>query len=164
MANLEMTWFKQILLTGSMVLVGGVFVFWSLFGGQNLLTTSASVSSGSEQRAPASAPDIEVTPSAALPKVDSLLKQDLCKNQNISELQSGLDHIQLKGNLCLGAKKIREIQITNQSNGHVATVFVFDETKYQTDVLPLSSGLNDIQARVIYMDGKSEEIAFVIRR
>lgn len=60
----------------------------------------------------------------------------------ISALKVKGRNVFLVGNAC---QKIKNLQITNVSNGFTASVFVLDVKKFRTDQIPLVSGVNEIR-------------------
>lgn len=51
-------------------------------------------------------------------------------------------NVLLVGNAC---QKIKNLQVTNISNGFTASVFVLDVKKFRTDQIPLVLGVNEIR-------------------
>ncbi len=67
---------------------------------------------------------------------------------------------QFNGTLCRG-EKWKQIEIVNQSNGFTASVFARGE-KYQTDLIQLNPGVNQIKVRVTPQKGPVREQTVVV--
>ncbi|UYL10155.1 hypothetical protein B9G69_006125 [Bdellovibrio sp. SKB1291214] len=110
-------------------------------------------------RAPASLPPTTVAPQ----RVDSSLHQsadiDLnCSKKKSSALEIHAGYVQLKGKSCARGVRMGEIQIVNKSNGYTASVFDRGSDKYQTDLIQLQPGENEISIRYENAGQKVEEI------
>lgn len=55
--------------------------------------------------------------------------------------------LQLKGKNCLKSFDQEHIQIVNQTNGYTASVFTLGQNQYQTDLIQLREGENQIKIR-----------------
>jgi hypothetical protein len=72
-------------------------------------------------------------------------------------LQVKGEFIQLQGLNCWENKKPEAVEIINTSNGYSATVFQVGSEKYQTDLIQLSKGLNELKIHYHAMTGHSVE-------
>lgn len=110
-------------------------------------------------RTPASLPPTTVAPQ----KVDSSLHQsadiDLnCTKKKGSALEVHAGYVQFKGKSCSRGVRMGEIQIVNKSNGYTASVFDRGADKYQTDLIQLQPGENEISIRYENAGQQVEEI------
>lgn len=96
-------------------------------------------------RAPASLGSSEAPVKKSL---SQLVDLDLsCTKKLQKELSISGSFVQLKGKNCLKGFKEGQIQIVNQSNGYTASIFAFGRNRYQTDLIQLREGENQIMIR-----------------
>ncbi len=110
------------------------------------------------QRKPASLPPTAVAPQ----KIDSSLHQSADVDLNCSKKNGSLEvhagYVQFKGKSCARGVRMGEIQIVNKSNGYTASVFDRGSDKYQTDLIQLQPGENEISIRYQNSGRQVEEI------
>lgn len=122
-------------------------------------TKIAAMTKEPNTRTPASLPPTTVAPQ----RVDSSLHQsadiDLnCAKKKGSSLEIHAGYVQFKGKSCARGVRMGEIQIVNKSNGYTASVFDRGSDKYQTDLIQLQPGENEISIRYENAGQKVEEI------
>lgn len=66
-------------------------------------------------------------------------------------------YLQLKGKDCSKGKQGPKLSITNKSNGFTAAVFMMSEKEYQTDLIQLNEGENQISIQYQMPSGQVEE-------
>lgn len=66
-------------------------------------------------------------------------------------------YIQLKGRDCTKTTSKKPMTITNKSNGFQASIFEVSKNEYQTDLIQLQNGENQISVKFESAAGKSEE-------
>ncbi|MBO9666272.1 MAG: hypothetical protein J7501_05615 [Bdellovibrio sp.] len=121
------------------------------------VASKASVSVSSRQ--PASIPSSEVVPG----KVETSLHQsadfDLdCTKKSATKLDIKAGYVQFRGKSCVRGFSVSEIEIVNKSNGYTASVFDRGSDKYQTDLIQLKHGDNEIAVRYRSAGKTVEEI------
>lgn len=127
------------------LLLGGPTV-WSVVGHEaeevSAQELSAGESSGQGGRAPASLSPMKPSKISPLAVFDvSCVKG---KGQEISVTEH---FVQIRGKNCLKAAERERIEIVNQSNGYTASVFLSGTDQYQTDLIQLNKGPNEIHIR-----------------
>lgn len=65
--------------------------------------------------------------------------------------------LQLKGKDCTKNGQMPNLSITNKSNGFTASVFLLNDKEYQTDLIQLKEGENQISIQYQTPSGKTEE-------
>lgn len=96
-------------------------------------------------RSPASIPVNLVQPKLSL---HSMMTMDLsCAQKLEPSFQVTGQFIQFKGKNCLKNFKQDHMAIVNKSNGYTASIFPFGKDQYQTDMIQLMSGENEIIIR-----------------
>lgn len=108
-------------------------------------------------RAPASIPASrpEAISTSSLP---SFTQVDLnCSKNKVLEAKLTGGFLQLKGKNCLKDITSSEVQIENKSNGFTASIFQQGIDGYQTDLIQLQKGENEISIRYRDKSGKSVE-------
>ncbi|MFM6928961.1 MAG: hypothetical protein ACKOX6_10890 [Bdellovibrio sp.] len=109
-------------------------------------------------RSPSSVAAVTIVPQ----KVTSTLHQsadfDLnCTKKSADRIAVKGSYLQLRGKSCVRGYAIGQIEIVNKSNGYTASVFDRGSDKYQTDLIQLSKGENEITIRYKAASGKSVE-------
>lgn len=69
--------------------------------------------------------------------------------------------VQLKGRMC-NNEKMKTVEITNLKNGFTASVFNMGTRQYQTDLIQLGQGDNEIRVRITPVKGDVEEQTIVV--
>lgn len=134
-----------IVITFLLVVMLGGSTFASLVQEDDDASSSvAEMHSTPAGRAPASIP-------SAMPMKKSLshlVDMDLsCAAKKSIELKVSGSFLQLKGKNCLKNFKQDRMQIVNQSNGFTASFFEYGSGQYQTDLIQLKEGENQITIR-----------------
>lgn len=114
----------------------------------------------SVDRQPASIPTPEVKPTA---RALELTEWDLsCAKKAAAILKVSAGHVQFHGKNCLQGDQGGDVEIVNRTNGYTASVFFRGSDKYQTDLIQLQSGDNEIAIRYRERSGKTvEEVVLV---
>jgi hypothetical protein len=106
-------------------------------------------------RAPASIPQNAV---AVKPSSMALVDLDLsCAKKPEAVFKISGNFVQLKGKNCLKNFKEDKIEIINKSNGYTASIFPFGRNQYQTDMIQLVNGDNEITIRYGSAEGPRYE-------
>jgi hypothetical protein len=66
-------------------------------------------------------------------------------------------YVQLKGHDCAKNGNLPKLNITNKTNGFTASVFLLSGKEYQTDLIQLKEGDNQISIQYQYPSGRQEE-------
>ena len=139
-----------IIITLLLVSLLGVRTAYSLIDEEELADGVAVVNpiegtGGMPGRAPASIPSKLIQ---AKPSLHSMKTMDLsCTENPESAFKVTGQFIQFKGKNCLKNFKQDHMQIVNKSNGYTASIFPFGKGQYQTDMIQLMSGENEITIR-----------------
>lgn len=152
-----------IAITFVLVALLGARTFSSLMEPDEVVPLSASAAAtvlteNSTARIPASVSPVTVVPQ----KVDSTLHQsadfDLnCTKKSLDKFAVKGSYLQLRGKSCMRGVSVGQIEIVNKSNGYTASVFDRGSDKYQTDLIQLNKGENEIAIRYKAAGGKSVE-------
>lgn len=96
--------------------------------------------------------------------LSQMLDLDLsCSKKMKATFSVSGNYFQLKGKNCLKNFKQEQIQIVNQSNGFTASVFAFGHNQYQTDMIQLREGENEIKIRHQSASGTVFEQTFKVQ-
>ena len=138
-----------IIITLLLVSLLGVRTAYSLIDEEELVDVAAmnsiEISGDSSGRAPASIP---AKLSQVKPSLHSMKNMDLsCAENPESAFKVTGQFIQFKGKNCLKNFKQDHMQIVNKSNGYTASIFPFGKDQYQTDMIQLMNGENEITIR-----------------
>ncbi len=107
----------------------------------------------SSDREPASIPTQAMKVAKPQPHFKNL---DLnCAKKQFSPFNVVGNYVQLQGKNCMSNFKEGDVEITNKSNGFTASVFQSGTDKYQTDLIQLQPGENEITIRYRERTGKS---------
>lgn len=148
-----------IAVTLVLVLLLGARTFLSLTEEEMLpaesAVASASTLASSSSRVPASVP-------VTTHKVGSALEQftqvDLnCSKKAAQTVSIRGAFVQFQGKNCVKGLQEGDVEIINKSNGYTASIFSRGADKYQTDLIQLQSGENEIAIRYRERSGKSVE-------
>ncbi|XGC81283.1 hypothetical protein ACES2L_02150 [Bdellovibrio bacteriovorus] len=151
-----------ILLTLALVLVMAVPTFNTLVSNEEVSEEEVlMVSSLASTRTPASVPQ-----KAAPIKVESALSSftayDLsCTKQALAAVSVSGSFVQFQGKNCLKNYKDGDVEIVNKSNGYTASVFSRGTNNYQTDLIQLQKGENEIAIR--YRQGSGKAVEQIVR-
>ncbi len=86
-----------------------------------------------------------------------------CKKQSLVNVHVEGSYVQLQGKNCLKNFKTGDIEIVNKSNGYTASIFSSGVDQYQTDLIQLRSGDNEIAIRYRERSGKPVEEVIHVR-
>ncbi len=141
-----------------LVLLLGVQTTHSLLNEEVAVSSSqAQLSSAAMSRQPASIPNVDVAPEKV--SYDShVVAHDLnClkKVENNFSVVGG--YFQLKGKNCFKNFHPEKMEIFNRSNGYTASVLPFGREEYQTDMIQLRDGSNEIVIKYKKQDGSEYE-------
>lgn len=148
-----------LIVTFVLVLFLGVPTFMNLTEEDVLIPEAVAAGQGAvlaQGRTPAS------VPTGLTNKVSSALSHlaqlDLrCAKKAASPLRVEGSYVQFEGKNCLRDKTL---EIVNKSNGYTASVFLKGTDKYQTDLIQLQKGDNEITIR--YHDGPGKAVEEVV--
>jgi hypothetical protein len=149
-----------IAITFILVVLLGARTFANLTEADVVASEEANTASVVEpmRRTPASLPPTAVAPQ----KIESSLHQSADVDLNCSKKKGQLEvhagYVQFKGKSCARGVRMGEIQIVNKSNGYTASVFDRGSDKYQTDLIQLQPGENEISIRYENSGRQVEEI------
>lgn len=152
--------FQFIAITFILVVLLGARTFASLTDSDMTITEDVKVTSVAPEteRKPASIPQTSVAPQ----KISSLHQSadlDLnCSKKKDGNLSVHAGYVQFKGKSCVRGGAVSSIQIVNKSNGYTASVFDRGSDKYQTDLIQLQPGENEILIRYENSGRQVEEI------
>ena len=136
------------------------YSFARIYSTTYVTSDRAIVGNNKPARLPASIPP---TAPATVSDIKTKLALDLnCKlNKKMTGQKVVGQWTQLKGHLCKG-DKLKLVEITNLSNGFTASVFNIGTENYQTDLIQLNQGSNQIRVRLTPHKGEVEEKTFTI--
>ena len=155
--------FRFIAVTLVVVVLMGARTFASLTEDEVLPETHeiSSTKTTVSSRSPASVPKKMTSQS------ESALRQftqyDLrCAKKGTQKVSVNSPFLQLQGKHCLKSVNDGEVEIFNKSNGYTASIFQRGSDNYQTDLIQLQKGENEITIRYREPSGKSvEEVVHV---
>ncbi|WP_413289949.1 hypothetical protein [Bdellovibrio sp. HCB337] len=119
-------------------------------------------------RQPASLPSLgspkkEIVIAGAKQELSNLLSNNLisydfaCSKIKTTDFKVEGSYLQLKGKDCSKNSEMPKLNITNKSNGFTASVFVLNGKEYQTDLIQLKEGENQISIQYMSPSGQIEE-------
>jgi len=120
-------------------------------------------------RQPASVPSVMGAPKKSIviqdtkKELSNLLSNNLvsydfsCAKNKPTEFKVEGNYFQLKGKDCNKGSQAPKLSITNKSNGFTAAVFMLNEKEYQTDLIQLKEGENQIFIQYQMPSGQIEE-------
>ncbi len=165
------TEWKFLATTAFLVATIAVPTLASLFAPEDISVEEAQVLRPTELKArqPASLPSISAM--AKKPVVIKDTKQELnnllsnnlisydfaCTKMTSKDFHVEGGYLQLKGKDCNKGVKTPKLSITNKSNGFTAAVFMLNEKEYQTDLIQLQEGENQISIQYQSPSGRIEE-------
>lgn len=142
-----------LFLTFVVVLLMGAPTVWSLTSQVDIADIEEPVSAVEASRGPASVP-----PSPRGIKSLQLTQLDLhCSGKGDRAFVVKGGFVQFRGKNCLKHFDVEKLEIVNKSNGYTASVFVSGVNQYQTDLIQLRSGENEITVRYQEPSGKAVE-------
>lgn len=153
-----------IFVTLVLVLMMGAPTFFSLTDDSDFIESQEPVASVvNASRTPASLPPVTVaTKEKAL---NRFFSYDLsCAKKDVGvplEVRGGF--VQLQGKSCLNKVQRQQVEIINKTNGYTASIFDSGTDKYQTDLIQLADGENEISVRYRESSGKTVESVIRIR-
>ena len=153
---------KFLAITSFIVLALGARTFFSLVEPEEI-PASALASKGTPvigSRAPSS-----VSPQAVevKPKKERFAQHDLnCHKKGANAVVSVTGHmVQIQGRTCVSGFKSSDLEIVNRQNGFTAAVFESGKNEYQTDLIQLEQGDNEITIR--YRERSGTVVEEVVR-
>lgn len=156
---------QLLLITAILVLLMGIPTFNSLIEndevGEDLSTKNIPVSAN--ERSPASLPlkESAVKVHSAFSKFKDYDLNCVKKTNSKKETVVGT-YIQFQGKNCLKNFKDGDVEIFNKSNGYTASTLTSGVGKYQTDLIQLQNGENEIVIRYRERSGKiTEEVVHI---
>lgn len=120
-------------------------------------------------RQPASLPSVVGSPKKSVviqdtkKELNNLLSNNLisydfaCSKLKAADFHVEGGYLQLKGKDCNKGSQAPKLSITNKSNGFTAAVFMLNEKEYQTDLIQLQEGENQITIQYQGPSGRIEE-------
>lgn len=154
-----------LLITLVLVLLLGIPTFHTLTAEEEMpeMVAASMGSAGLEigQRGPASIPAKSKEMASSL--VSPVTSYDLsCSKKALQKISVNGSYVQLQGKNCLKSLSSGDIEIINKSNGYTASIFNSGSNQYQTDLIQLRGGDNEIAIRYRERSGKPvEEIIHV---
>ncbi|WP_413613010.1 hypothetical protein [Bdellovibrio sp. HCB-110] len=152
-----------LFITLVLVLLMGIPTFHTLTANEELSeeqVVSATTPVG--QRKPASVVAASALPIA--PAISHFTQYDVsCAKKVLPKLDVAGSYVQFQGKNCLKNFKEGDIEIVNRSNGYTASVFISGSDKYQTDLIQLQKGDNEIAIRYRERSGKAVEEVVRVR-
>ncbi len=143
--------------TFALVLLLGIPTFKSLTEQTPVAVPAAAVAGAKSipARGIASIPTKEKAVTSALPHFTQF---DLNCNRNaVKPVVVHGGYVQFQGKSCLQKKSAEGLEIVNISNGYTASIFNSGADKYQTDLIQLKHGDNEIAIRYRESSGKPVE-------
>ncbi|WP_413576839.1 hypothetical protein ACLVWU_02045 [Bdellovibrio sp. HCB290] len=119
---------------------------------------ATSVLAKDSNRRPASIPETTVAPQKIGSSLHESADVDLNCKTKTGALEVHAGYVQFKGKNCNAGVSVGEIQIVNKSNGYTASVFDRGSDRYQTDLIQLKPGQNEIAIRYEKAGRQVEEI------
>lgn len=161
---------KFLATTAFLVVTIAVPTLASLFSPEEADRKTAMVLRPNEQKArqPASLPLLggpkkEVIIEGAKNELNNLLSNNLisydfaCSKIKSTDFKVEGSYLQLKGKDCSKNSEMPKLNITNKTNGFTASVFVLNGKEYQTDLIQLKEGDNQISIQYLSPSGQIEE-------
>lgn len=136
---------NKILVLLGVLVAGLAFPAYQTLAGERPPVMNDMVSAVLADRAPAS-----------VPKVPTLHFENLdlgCQSEPLNIKAHG-HFLQMKGQLC----RAKNLSIVNKSNGFTASVFELGQGRYQTDMIQLKDGNNELHIRYQNAQGKEKEL------
>lgn len=148
-----------IMITLLLVSLLGVRTAYSLMEEEEIpgVTIQQEASLGaSPVRSPASVGPVKIPVAKA--NLQAMMNLDLsCGQGSVGHFKAPGSFIQFKGKNCLKNFKQDQIEIVNKSNGYTASLFPFGKDQYQTDMIQLIHGENEIHIRYSATNGSKFE-------
>ncbi len=113
-------------------------------------------------RAPASIKKISAKPAKMKFQSISVNLCDLNSKQVLPVNVNG-QFVQVKGRGCASKSSYSAVKIVNQTNGYTASIMPFGKDQYQTDLIQLIPGTNQILIKYVSPKGTSEERKIELR-
>lgn len=153
-----------IFVTLVLVLMLGAPTFFSITDDSDYVESAESASLAvNASRSPASLPPISpVSKERALERFFNFDLSCAKKSDGVPfEVRGG--YVQLQGKSCLQKGQRQQVEIVNKTNGYTASIFESGTDKYQTDLIQLADGENEISVRYREASGKTVESIIFIR-
>lgn len=151
-----------IIITLILVLLLGVPTFQTLIdAGKGAEESGGAELASSGPRKPASVPGKETLRVPLSSGALSYANYDLsCTKKALQGVAVRGGYVQFQGKNCLKNFKASDVEIVNKSNGYTASVFDDGSDKYQTDLIQLQNGDNEIAIR--YREASGEAVEEII--
>ncbi len=153
-----------IFVTLVLVLMMGAPTFFSLTDDSDFAEATEPTSMTVQAaRSPASLPPI--SPVSKERNLGRFFNYDLscAKKMGGAPLEIHGNFVQLQGKSCLSKGQRQQVEIINKTNGYTASIFESGTDKYQTDLIQLADGENEISVRYREASGKTVESVILIR-
>lgn len=152
---------QLLFITSILVLLMGIPTFYSLTESDEFRVDKSTIHTSSAGRSPSSVPVVEVaaTSHSAHSALTQFAEFDLnCVKRDHSKkhIVAG-SYVQLQGKNCIKNFKDGDVEIFNKSNGYTASTLSSGVNKYQTDLIQLQNGENEIVIRYRESSGKIVE-------
>ena len=169
---MKLSWFqfsenKVLLMTLSLVGLMAIPTFFTIFSDEES-AASPKISSGKisdSSRSPSSIGGQELA--QFKPTETKTLQAQFnvqCSKSKRADLRQKSEFIQLQGEPCVKNFQAQQLEIINKRNGYTASIFPIKNGRYQTDLIQLEPGENEILVRYLNSSGQfSEEIFRTIR-
>lgn len=72
-------------------------------------------------------------------------------------------YVQMRGKDCSKGNEPAKINVVNKTNGFTASVFMLDSKEYQTDLIQLKDGDNQISVQYENSSGQSQEFTLIVK-
>jgi len=146
-----------IAVTLVLVLLLGARTFMSLTEEEDFKTDAAIAAGPSTNslRAPASLPTVSDKPRSALEQFTQF--DLLCAKKSAHTVSVQGNFVQFHGKSCDHGLALAEVEIINKSNGYTGSIFPKGDDQYQTDLIQLQNGENEITIRYHELSGKQVE-------
>lgn len=152
-----------LFITLILVLLLGIPTFHTLTANEELSEEQVvGTSAPTGQRSPASVSTASALRVASA--ISHFTQYDVsCAKKVLPKLDVTGSYVQFQGKNCLKNFKDGDIEIVNRSNGYTASVFISGSDKYQTDLIQLQKGDNEIAIRYRERSGKAVEEVVRVR-
>lgn len=151
-----------ILVTLMLVILLAVPTLMNITKEDAMVEITAAELTSTFDRAPASISPLEGRRTKS--NLSNFTNYDLnCSKDNVSPLEVQGEFVQFQGKNCLKDSHDGDVEIVNKSNGFTASIFKSSGDKYQTDLIQLRRGDNEITIRYRELSGKAVERVIRVR-
>lgn len=110
-----------------------------------------------DSRQPASLPSPEMKPASAMNDVFDI---DCKKNEAAFEVSAG--QVRFRGKTCFSGENLDRLEILNETNGSTATILRRGTNAFETDLIPLNDGANQVKIASLDQSGRRVERIFKV--